>query len=195
MTAKHPVSSRYLVPALVIAGLVNAFLVLLYSSSLFGGSLRALLASCGVALFIASLWTSMPRVKLWAANARHYQSDVEDLTKRREKLGDCTVIGYYSTDAGHYPLAFASEYTPGVNGNVLKALYSDLVSYHGYFMSFSQESRLAEVQSLLNSGRCVLMQGWPLSGNPPNLPPGYTLHEVASGAGEAVYRLVPAALP
>lgn len=192
MATKHFVAPRYLVPSLVIPGLLNAFLVLLYASPTFGGGLRIVLASCGAALFVANLWTSAHRLKAWTLEHRQYQEEVKQLDQRRQALGDCTVIGYYTTGAGQYPLALASDFSGGIHGKMLETLYSDLIFFDGRnFLSFSLEPRQAQVRKMLNDGRCVLMEGWVLNPNP-KVPSGLALHQVAAGASEVIYKLLPA---
>lgn len=191
MVLKHFVAVRYLVPALVLTALLNGFLVVLLTSSVFRPRLKIPLALCGVMLLMSSWWISIPGLKDWAMALRQYQDEVSQLAETRRGFGDCTVIGYYAGSAGHYALALGSLYTRGVHGEVLSRLYPGSFAFHGDFMNFSSQSALAQVRSILNEGRCVLMEGWPNVQTFGTLPPDLTVEPLVIKARESISRLVP----
>lgn len=193
MAVKHYVDSRYVLPCLLVCALLNALLFLLLSNPAFPKTPRLLLAVLGVVLIAANTSSTFLKLRQWTAETREYRREVEKLAQWRASRPDCLTVGYYGSSVPGYALAFGSGYSAGLHIPTLTSLYSDFVWYNmfsGSFFSLSVESRNDYIATLLSQGRCVLLQGWPLSAaDAALLPPGQSLTPLAGGFKEVLYRL------
>lgn len=179
-------------PCLVIVPLLNGFLALLFSTQVLRGRWRVSLALCGAALFIASLGTTLPRVKAWAVAGRDRQQRGKELADRSRECKDCMLIGSYGSSAGNAALAFGNGYSNWINGKVLSDLYPNTIYYDIFgrqFLSFTNENREAEVRSWLSEGRKILLQGSPMSAANKYTPAGFALRPVEMEGSEILYAM------
>jgi hypothetical protein len=192
MTLKH-YSARYMLPALVICALLNAFLVLWLSSRALPVLWRRSLALAGAILMAGGAWSSGFAVEGWFKEAARNQTDVRTLAGVRDASG-CVTIGYYSASTPGYALAFGSEYTVGVHGKILDELYPDFIFYDQYgggFRTWSLAQRIVEVRRMVADGRCVLLQGAPSNKIPIRVEPDFSMELIAEAGNQAIYRLLP----
>jgi hypothetical protein len=191
MAVKSLVAARYVLPALLIMPLLNCFLAwLLASGEALNRATRFGIALVGSGLLLASIGSTASRVKQWAVDSREYQAGINKLSAYRLGLGDCMVIGYYTSSVGEYALTFGGEYTEGVHGKVLESIYPDRMFLHGNrLFSFTLADREERLRQMLSEGRCVLIQGTPIIRGPGGLPDEFSVTEVTRGADEVLYRM------
>ena len=191
MTVKH-FALHYIVPCLLITAIANAAIVVLLSSDVFRGFIRRGLALFGLLLFLSGIIYMGSRRIESGRISRAYQNDIEALNKETRNLGDCVWIGSYGSSLKSYALAFGSSFSGGVHGTLLERLYPEAVTYDifgGTFTSFTGKSMRSAVKQRLSEGRCVILQGMPLTPEASVGLNGFKVERVAIVRNEAVYRL------
>jgi hypothetical protein len=190
MASKHFVAPRYILPCLVIVPLLNAFVAFLLSKQILPRRIRIPLAVCGAALFIASVGTTLPRVKQYTVGERDRREGGKVLISKGTECKDCILVGAYGSSAGNAALAFGNAYSKWINGKVLNGLYPNTVFYDIFrreFLSFTNENLEVQVRRWLSEGRGVLLQTEPLSAA--NKPPGFSLTPMAMSGSEVLYQV------
>ncbi len=195
MTLPHP-QVRYMLPAMVICALPNAFIVLWLSSTALPVAMKRSLAVAGMILMLYGFWSSQSEVSSWITAAKENQVAVQTLAEVRRDAKGCVTIGYYKSSSPGYALAYGDDSARGVQGKILEELYPNLIFYDkfaGEFRGFAFEPRIAQVRQMLAEGRCVLLQGEPSSKTPFSLDPEFSIELMAQAGDQAVYRLHPGA--
>jgi hypothetical protein len=102
-----------------------------------------------------------------------------------------TIPNYRSSIPG-FGLAFGNDFAGGVHSSTLARLYPDLVYLHvfdGRLHTFSSIVPLETLRGWLSQGRCVLLEGTPLSPEVKAYLPGVKLEPVLLAGSEGIFRL------
>jgi hypothetical protein len=166
MVTKHLVEVRYLLPALVLTAFVNSALcALALQSELYKPAARWLCVAGSVALVGVGLARNGPFLRRWVEVARMDQRDIAQVRALEDRLSGCEIIGSYAPSLPIYALAFGGDYSGGVHRNTLEKLYPGAIHYDPYgkqFLSFGFNQKIEDVQRMVRSGKCVLLESDPL---------------------------------
>jgi hypothetical protein len=165
MVTKHLVDVRYLLPALVLTAFVNSALcALALQSELHRPAARWLCVAVSVAFVGVGLARNGPFLRRWVEVARMDQRYIAQVRSLEDRSG-CEIIGSYAPSLPIYALAFGSDYSGGVHRNTLEKLYPGAIHYDPYgrqFLSFGFNQKIEDVQRMVRSGKCVLLESDPL---------------------------------
>jgi len=161
VTAKHP-SAHYLLPSLVITGLMNAAVVALLQrpeagrGRIFLGALVLLVVGYGLNL-------NYLRMRASVGNARRYRDTQVRLIKELDStLRECQRVGYYRSSLPEYALAFGDYWSGEVHHEELKRMYPKALFYEigrKCFYSFDGDVPDSEILGRLKQGECIVMCG------------------------------------
>lgn len=192
MATKHFVAGHYLVPGLVALALPNALVARSLIDGGFAGAARRALLLAALTLSVVSIGTAAASVHETVSEHKAHYAATLRMTEARNRLGDCLTIGYFGSSASHFALGFASEYSSGVHAEALNRLYPETLIYQrfaGEFIGFAWVRRNQAVETMLRRGRCVLLQGSPITAEEIKLPRQFKLTELVRGRYESIYRL------
>lgn len=206
MVTKHFVEVRYLLPALVLTAFVNSALcALALQSELHRPAARWLCVAVSVAFVGVGLARNGPFLRRWVELARMDQRYIAQVRSLEDRLSGCEIIGSYAPSLSIYALAFGGDYSGGVHRNTLEKLYPGAIHYDPYgrqFLSFGYNQKIEDVQRMVRSGKCVLLESDPLDAavvNALRASDGIDLATIMTSANPfrptvptAVYRLHPA---
>ncbi len=159
IVAKHP-SSRYLIPALGLAG-VN--LVILFDS-LRRSALNArwryasLTAACVAITFAQVFEFKKQHDRLRSLAARQHAAS----EKVEQEFKTLQVVYYYSASSPAYALKFGAEYSFNLYPSILEKLYPGSLFYTAGTQQFSNFEGPVEVMHLKSSGDPFIMRGYSL---------------------------------
>ena len=190
MTLKH-YNARYMLPSLVFCALANGFLALLLSSRSLPIGVRQAFSIAGAAVLILGAVGLRSTAEKWRENSASQQAAAEKMSELRAQQGDCLVVSYYGGSTPDFALALGNDYSAGDHSKVLIELYSDRIIYDlfgGGFWSYSHHSRTRQVHDLVDSGRCVLMEGRTLPAGS-KLDSEFLMEPIATAGDETLYRL------
>ena len=165
MVVKHP-ANHYLIPVLVLTAFVNSTLwVRMPRFDLNGALVRRLCQATMVQFIGMGLVHNWSSFWWWVEAARTDRRSVAELHALEESLPGCQIIGSFRSSLKVYALSFAGDYSAGVHADALEKLYPGSIHYDPFndrFTSFN-DVKSDDVQRLVSSGHCVLMETTPLA--------------------------------
>lgn len=196
-TVKH-YRPHYMIPAFGVMALINGCVALLLFSPAWNTRVRAVLTPAVAFLSAAGIVHAAWNADQWGQRGAFQERDAAELAQVAAGMPECVVIGYYRSSATGFGVEWGSEYAAGASADTMKEVFPDTIFYNRFqhrFRSSALEPRFGEVRQMLRQGRCVLMQGTPVTEDPLTLPPGFSITPVAENGkiierpNEALYRL------
>ena len=184
--------AHYMIPAFGLMAPIDGCAVVLLGSRFWTARQKTVLAVSLAILMAASFARGAWRTFEWGQLGVLEQRDAAELAHLASTMSDCTVVGYYRSSTPGYGLAWGSEYSAGANAAAINQILPDTIVYNRFqrrFLSAAPVLRTDEVRRMVAEGRCVLMQGTPVSEEPLVLPPGFSMTPVAERTNEGLYRL------
>tara|TARA_Y100000766_G_C18900142_1_gene603007 strand:+ start:285 stop:1841 length:1557 start_codon:yes stop_codon:yes gene_type:complete len=159
ITIKHPLD-RYLLPTMVFSGFISASLVYYYTKEVLAyqklaAANRAIVTSVAVAVALTgpTAWGHMKEV----VHNRKVARAIIDLTQKDH----CIPMGSYISVYKNFAYWFADNWNAKRLGPTLQAMNPDALFYepaNDTFSNFAQPITRAEVQTILNDGKCIYLQ-------------------------------------
>ena len=161
LTLKH-YGYHYILPAIMLMGLLNAAAVFLLQHMPRHAALRVLLAALGLWCGYEGLRYNYVRMGWYADSKAQARQNRAALAATRAAQGDCLSIGYYRSSAPTYSHAFGLSLSGGRQQKALEAVHPGGVHYtasDGKFLFWNFQPARAEVERQVAAGACVLVEG------------------------------------
>src|ERR1019366_6160099 len=153
--------ARYLLPAIVYTGFVNAVIAAYYGGR-FRRWVRVPLAVCCLAAGLFGVVRTGVRCVDWAEGQQTERAGYAKLQAALKAMPECLQIGYFFSIAPMSALHFGNSLSGYQQGQVLAGLYPDSLTYlweDWRVVSFSGEDETTRVVDLVAGGQCVLLVG------------------------------------
>jgi hypothetical protein len=190
MVAKMPMS-RYLIPALAIAG-VN--LVLLYQALLNTRLFHKIVSPIFLLIILCSLFFQdlreiIPFAKYYIKSREEADSINQVIN---EKYNDYAVAYYYGSSSPSSALKLGSDFGGYYFTKELDKLYPNSVFYDVWHLQFTTFSEILDPKHIIAEHPKLLFQGIPFEGfYKTKLPEQFKLQEIKKGDSEALYLATP----
>lgn len=161
LTLKH-YGYHYILPAIMLMGLLNAAAAFLLQRMTRHAALRILLAALGLWCGYEGLRFNYMRMGWYAGSKALARENRAALAAARSARGDCLTIGYYRSSAPTYSHAFGLSLSGGRQQQALEAVHPGGVHYaasDGNFLFWNFQPARAEVERQVAEGACVLIEG------------------------------------
>jgi hypothetical protein len=190
ITTKQPFG-HYLLPSMVMCGLLNAAAVVLSRRVTERRRLSALGPAFAAAALVIGVVVAVGRDYDHAAAARANADTASELIRQIEAK-NAVVVSYFGSSQLEYALAFGNDYARRAYNDKLRDLYPQALFYDIWqekFYSFAGPVPDEEVTRTLDTGRTVLMYGLPFVGSYAQYERRLVTEPLPIGA-RTIYRLV-----